>query len=248
MAFWIWWPIVEGCAAVLRARPHARRRGWSRRRRAAFLILVVPFIGFYLMHGMLGVFGLFGSMALPRYFVCVAPMASILAILGLQRIERRRQRAKQKPLAVGVLITGILLPMILLAIVGFAPARPGKAVTELDVIAETIETRWKPADYQQRLILGHPYIMLRMNLPAGTSAGARLFSAETLSACATGTMLVTEPQLWRNEDRAKADQLHAWGWHEDEEVAEELRTMEPVWDVLMMGENPNDHAILWIKR
>src|SRR5205814_316823 len=88
MASWLWWPITLGVRDILAHRPPLERARPARRREA-FLLLIAPLAGLFIMHGILGTLGLFGSMSLPRYFISVAPMAAILGVLGWARFEAR---------------------------------------------------------------------------------------------------------------------------------------------------------------
>ena len=78
LAFWMWIPVVFAAIAF-----------WRNRSRQALALLVVPVIAFFLMHGILGSAGLFGSFSLPRYFQAVAPMIAILAAFGISRFGPR---------------------------------------------------------------------------------------------------------------------------------------------------------------
>jgi hypothetical protein len=242
MAVWMWLPILAGIRRIT-----AGRGAWSARRKAAVLLLVTPFAAFFFMHGVLGSLGLFGSMALPRYFVCVAPMAAVLSFLGLQHAEQRMTNSGVWKMKVGI-VAAVVLPLSVFAVLGIMPTRAGKSVTELNVIAEAIEARQTRGNAPPRMVIGHPYLLLRLGLPLDAGANNQEFTRESLAADPPGTLLATELQLWRNEGRPNAEEMRAWGWREDAEVAERMSKLKPVWDILMILEDPKEHSVLWVKQ
>ncbi len=244
MAFWMWIPILVCIGELVgesrgtgRGRAAAVSGGLSpvQRGRAALLLLAVPLLGFFLMHGVLGSFGLFGSMALPRYFICVGPMAAVLGVWGMiwaegffRRENGKRGRARGRGVFVCVTaVAGPLFTLAALAYLGLLPAWPSQAITSLDVVIGEVKKRVPAADYEKRLILAHPYPIMMLGMPLGTPADRRVFDPEALRDAAVGTQLVIETQLWTNEGRPSFDQLRTWGWEEDAGVTKEADAAHP---------------------
>jgi hypothetical protein len=67
---------------------------WTNRLRGSYanrasLLVVAPLFGFAALHGVLGLFGLFGSLSLPRYYVAVSPFLAIMTWFGVQQWRQR---------------------------------------------------------------------------------------------------------------------------------------------------------------
>ena len=78
----LWLPVVVAVPSLVSALLLRRRFG------LAAVLLVLPVVCFVLLHGVLGGLGLFGSLAMPRYFICIAPLIAILAYWGCQLMTR----------------------------------------------------------------------------------------------------------------------------------------------------------------
>jgi hypothetical protein len=229
MGVWMWWPIGLGIRDVLKRGDAAERQ--PARRQEAALLLVLPLVGLFLMHGVLGTLGLFGSMSLPRYFISVAPMAAILGVLGWARVEARGRRAASRGLKIAVVGLPLLTPFALVA-TGYLPAWKTHYQRRLDVAVAEVKKRVAPADYEDRLIIGHPYVIYALGMKLGTFADRRVFSPAAIANAPKGTLLVIEQYLWINEGRAGPHQLEAWGYRSVESVAKEAdaihSAMEPL--------------------
>jgi hypothetical protein len=255
MGLWMWCPILIGMVAILR---HAtsKSRGWPRRQRAAVFLVIVPLAGLYLMHGILGGFGLFGSMALPRYFIAVAPMGAILAIMGLLKIEQWIAGRSWCVVLRPAIILAALIPSAGLVVAGIMPTHSNKQEGELDVITQAIETRLGKATdtrealalYEGHLMLGHPYVVFRLGLPLWSACDKYIYKEGSLEHAPAGMLLVTEPQLWLNEQHPSYDTLRAWGWRPDEETSRKVEQVSAQWSILQdMQLDTKTHSELWVK-
>ncbi len=226
MAVWMWWPIVLGMREVTAKRLPAARIHPGRRREA-MLLLVAPLIGLFLMHGVLGTLGLFGSMSLPRYFVTIAPMAAILGVLGWARLEAQSKQAASRGLKMLAVGLPLLTPAALI-LLGYLPAWKTHYQQRLDVAVAEVQERVTPEDYEKRLILGHPYAIYALGMNLGTNADRRVFSRGQIAQAPVGTLLVIEQYLWLAEGRAGAAELEAWGYRSVERVEKETDAIHTV--------------------
>ena len=258
MAIWLWIPITAAVVRLVKSlNPGSKSSASPSTTRSrylalyAILFLVAPLIGFFFLHGFLGSFGLFGSMALPRYFICVAPMAAILAVLGMIQFETasRRPRLSSFSMTTAIRTLAVIGPLFTLAILaslGQLPCWPSQSIVSMDVVVSEVEHRVPPSEYTTRLIIAHPYAIMRLGLPLGTPADIRSTDAWSIEHAEPGTLLILEPQLWTNEGRPSFEQLISWGWQEDEEVTQKANAARPPIRFPFTF-NSKGQARLWLK-
>ncbi len=232
LALWMWLPVLRGVWSCWKNRAASSE---------ALLVLVLPAAGFFLLHGTLGALGLFGSLSLPRYFIAVAPLLAILALLGLMQFEPRA--GKWLPSTVVALS---LIPLAVLIALGYLPMRPALEQDRLEVVVQAFRTRGIAVN---RLIGSHPYIMLRLNLDPDSPGHIYDYSSQTITAQPPGSIIVSDGTLWVNEGRPSADQLKAWGFHEDPAVAAAVDAIPDRFEPLtFIAPNPSGIKVrLWIK-
>jgi hypothetical protein len=212
MAVWLWVPIVLGIIRFRQASPATAR--WQADRR---MLLVAPLVGLFTVHGVLGSFGLFGSMALPRYYISVAPLAAVLAVLGLIRVERHATFGRQ--IIFRSTVTALpLATLALLISLKLLPMAEGPEMRRLDVAVAELRHRVAPQQYRQRIIAAHPYVLLALGLPPGTPVDSRA-NPEAIAHAPLGTLLVTDSKLWISEGHPGPAKLTEWGYTVDAAVA-----------------------------
>jgi hypothetical protein len=216
----------------------ASRALWRARARQALLILVVPAAGFFLMHGVLGSLGLFGSLSLPRYFQAVAPMLAVLAALGIGRLcPSSRGLAAVIPLS--------LLPLLVLAALRLLPM---EAVTEqrrLDIVIAAVEARHPAADM---LLVRHPYPLMRLGIDLNAPAQVRALTKKGVRTAPSGTLLIVDSTVWNYEGGASPDELAQWGYRMDEETARAVDAIPNRFEPLNFHLDPDARVRLWIKQ
>ena len=203
----IWlWPFI-GVGAIVLWR--GRAKGW---RGDALLLLGGPVAGFYLMHGVLGNLGLFGSLSLPRYFICVAPMAAGLALIGLIEVEvwagKLAWMVRTGPM---VLVAALLLFFIG---VGYLPTAKNLAVIRMD--AACGQMKWLVGLNFYRVAAGHPYMLMELGMAVDGPGDMRRWDARDIERAQKGTVLVVEEYLWESRGMPGAEQLQAWGYRKEE--------------------------------
>jgi hypothetical protein len=198
LAVWMWAPVLLGAWTCWRNRAQAP---------AAWYVLALPAAAFFLFHGTAGAWGLFGSLSLPRYFVAVAPQIAILAVLGLVHLEPRA--GKTLPIAA---VTLALLPLAALTALSYLPMRPTVEQQRLDIAVRAVRDRGTDAD---RLIVGHVYVLLQLQLDPDSPAHAHAFSRDDIAQAPPGTLLIADTTTWVYEGRPTAEELRQWGYRED---------------------------------
>ncbi len=228
-AGWMWAPLACGAVAVLRGR--ATARAWEAR-----WLLLAPVAGFIAMHAAFGVFGLFGSMSMTRYFLCIAPLTALLAVLGLDALEQRC-RARWGPRAGGIMaalaVAAALGTPACLLVMGDVPAPKNGETRRLDLAVAEVRRLLPEDQWEKLVIIGHPYLVMQLGLATNAAAYARGSSRQAMRAAPPGTVLVTDSQLWFYEGRPLPEELAAWGYHKDEDFARRVDAL-----TIQMGETP----------
>jgi len=249
MGIWMWPFLVVGMLSILWPAWLAlrRRARWESLDRDALLLLVVPFVSVFTVHGVLGSLGLFGSMSLPRYFLCVAPMAAALALVGCLRVESRVHRSRWRRRTLRVLVVGLpVLTLIALMGTGYLPMWALVSTRRMDIAADEVRQHVPEAEFEERLILGHPYLIYKLGMPLGTNADRRVFSEKEMASAPAGTLLVIQQNLWVKEGRWPADQLVRWGYRED--VAFNARADQlKEWHPLTLEQGDLSRVRIWVK-
>ena len=160
LAVWMWVPVIAGGWGLWRG----RREGDP----LSLWLIALPAAGFFVLHGVLGSLGLFGSLSLPRYFVCVAPMLAILAVLGLIQMAPKGRFSIFPALIIGL----ALAPLAVLATLAICPCGPQPSSSASISWFDCCRRRG-PVD-QQPLIVGHPYPLMLLNLDPDAPAHLRL--------------------------------------------------------------------------
>lgn len=209
---WLWVPVLLTIGMCLRRRKKGPDVG-----RDALLLLAAPVVGMYLMHGFLGTFGLMGSLSLPRYFICIAPMAAVLALAGLIRIEAALPRLRW-------LVPAVAIVLVITQALGMfhrrvLPTDKNLSCQRMDVVAAEVKRRLTPAEYSTRLIAAHPYLNYALDLPPEGPWDIRAWDKEKLAHAPVGTLLVLEHELWASGGLPSDEQLEAWGFQSDAGVA-----------------------------
>jgi hypothetical protein len=227
LAFWIWIPVLA-----------ASWRLWKSRSRPALLLLVLPAGGFFVMHGLLGSFGLFGSLSLPRYFQAVAPMLAVLAVLGLGRLA-------PAPRALAWIMPLALLPLAVLASLRLLPMQAVTEQQRLDILIDAVKARRAAPD---QLLIRHPYPLMRLNLDLSSPAQTRVFKESEIQSAPLGTLLLADSTVWDYENCPKPDKLVRWGYIIDQETVPKIDAILPRFEPLTFHKNPDARVRLWIKQ
>ena len=213
MSVWLWALILLTMGMSLR---RTGKKGPDVRR-DALLLLAAPLAGMYLMHGFLGTFGLMGSLSLPRYFICIAPMAAVLGLVGLIRMELALPRLRWLiPVAA---IALAVTPTLGMFHRGVLPSSKNLSCRRIDVAVAEVKRRLTPADYSTRLIAAHPYVIYALDLPPEGPWDIRTWNAEKLANPPVGTLLILEHELWASGNSPSDEQLETWGYASDAGVA-----------------------------
>jgi hypothetical protein len=253
MGLWMWPLIGWGAWTVMRA---ARRElqdegapeSVPTQGRQAALLLVMPLVGVFAVHGLLGSLGLFGSMSLPRYFLCVAPMGTVLALVGAMRAEWRFRRSRRRGQALRAILVGMpAFTLLALIATGYLPMWKLASTRRMDLAAEELRQRVEPAARTERLILGHPYLIHVLGLELGTQVERRASSGADLATAPAGTILVIHQNLWTKEGRWGDEGLRAWGYREDEAFASRMREIRE-WHPVTPEPGALGEVRIWVKQ
>ena len=220
MGGWMWLLIALGAWSLYRPRKAPATDDSLPRRAQGRLLLVAPLAGVFLVHGILGSFGLFGSLSVPRYFICISPMAAILAVLGWDALEAKLRATGRGKGVVLLRAAAVALPLVMLlglVIAGLLPQRKTAVMQRLDVAVAEVKRRLSPQEYQTRLLIGHPYALYALGIPLGMHTDAIMLPGG-IEHAPSGTLLVVEQNLWITENRATNAQLEAWGYRSDDAV------------------------------
>lgn len=226
LAFWMWIPAFA-----------AMRRLWKARSQQALLLLVCPVAGFFLMHGLLGSFGLFGSLSLPRYFQAVAPLIAVLAVLGVGRLS-------STPRGLAWIVPLSLLPV---AVLGALRLLPMQAVTEqrkLDVVIDAVRAR---GAVHEQLLIRHPYPLMRLGLDLKSPAQVRVLNPVEIQKAPPGTLLIVDSTVWIYEGCPKPDDLARWGYIIDQASAAQVDKIPTRFEPLTFLVDRDARVRLWIK-
>jgi hypothetical protein len=223
MAFWMWIPAAAGIYRILR----------SRQRDAVFL-LVVPTLALFALHGLLGAFGLFGSMSLGRYFLSVSPMLAILTFYGLEGLKARR---------IAVILAPI--PLAILVISGQYPAPAATDQRKLDVAITAARQLLTADEMQSRIIAAHPYVFYRLNLPLDSAINSH--DRNALRTARPRTILITDSTLWDFEGSPNAADLIAWGYAADPVISARIDAVPTHFDITAF-KGKSVTVRVWIKQ
>lgn len=234
LAGWMWVPVIAGAGDA-----------WKTRSRERLMLLVLPVAACFLLHGILGVLGLFGSMGLPRYFVTVAPLLAVLAFFGLQRMETRGKLGSKRVWRASVIVFA-LLPTAGLVAAGYLPMQRTSEEERLDVVLQTLIRNHVQTG---QLLAGHPYVLLRLGLDPESPTFRRVLSRDAIASAHAGTILVTDSTVWAYENRPGPDDLRAWGYHLDNDKAliAALNSVPPRYEPMLIHPDPDDQVGIWIK-
>jgi len=213
---------------------------WKERSAARLLFLFLPVVCFFVLHGALGSLGLFGSMALPRYFICVAPMLAVLGVQGLIAMEMHKPQNWRGLRVSTVIFT--LLPIAALAATGYLPMRPTSEQRRLELVAQRLV---KSHVLAEQIIVGHPYLLLRLDLDPNAPAYTRVHSREAIATARRGTVLVTDSTVWAYEGHPSADELAYWGYHIDNVSAAAIDKIPAGFEPLLFHPDPDARVRIW---
>ncbi|MBI4455559.1 MAG: hypothetical protein HY644_06645 [Acidobacteria bacterium] len=236
LALWMVLPVATG----MRLLWSRFRHGDSDARSATFFILA-PLLGLVTLHGFLALFGLFGSLSLPRYFVMVAPFVAVLSSLGIQGYQGpdaigslrrpwftdgRGKRAGWFWVMIGMLA---VLPMVLLVAAGQLPVAENIQFRRLDEAIRWVRENQEAVYSSQtasgelarslpfdpnpaNVVAAHPYIYYRLGVPLSCLGHRMAFSAASMRAAPVGTVAIVENVIWEYDGFARRDQLMTWGY------------------------------------
>jgi hypothetical protein len=231
LAIWMWLPLALGINHILNTSTNQKRIN-------ALLLLILPLAGFFLMHGILGTLGLFGSMSLPRYFIAVAPQAAILTLLGLASIQRKQKLLQR------LTITLALLPILALALTNHLPAQKNLTLKRYDLALNILRQRNIPTD---KILAAHPYLLYQLHTRIDHPGDLRIMNNHDLATQPVGTHLLLDTHLWNAEHRASPSQLQLWGYMQNPAVTETTNKLHPTLPLLRY---PGEIAQveLWIRQ
>jgi len=233
LAVWMWVPVAAGAWAC-----------WKNRASSGdgLHVLVLPAAGFFALHGTLGVLGLFGSMSLPRYFIAVAPLLAVLAVVGLMHMDSRRGGWLR-----GAVITLALAPLAVLVALRYLPMPLTVEQAQLEVIVRALRARG--INGGDGLIVWQPYVALRLGLNPGAPTQVRVFSRAALARAPAGTLLIGDTTLWFTEGRPGSAELKKWGYREDPDVAAAVDAVPVRFEALTLKAPAaaGEHVRLWVK-
>ena len=99
--------------------------------------------------------------------------------------------------------------------IGYLPTWKFAMYRRFDVALAEVRKRVEPAEYQRRLLAGHPYVLYSLGMPIDSPADMRVTSEEGLSEAPAGTILVTGEYLWKIDGKPGDGKLESWGYRED---------------------------------
>jgi hypothetical protein len=215
----------------------------EKNRKPLFLLLVCPVAGVYLLHGVLGTFGLFGSLSMPRYYITIAPIAAVLVLVGLRKLEASSlSRRAVLAFFFSAIFLAAAAPAVELA-VGLAPIRKNVESRRLEVVVDELRRMGNKEEIAKRLIVLHPYIGYALDVAIYMP---NINGEQALKKLPVGTLLVSDSELWVKEGMPSADQLEAAGFRRVASVWEKTQAFKSTPSDGTFYKLPNG-VCLWIK-
>lgn len=216
IALWIWLAMLAG---VIRLGVRKQYRG--------LVLLAVPLVCFWVLHAFLATLGLMGSMALPRYHVCVGPLVAVLALAGWRSVERVGWlRVPAQVVLVGLAIW----PVYKLMDGGELPTRESNEMRQMDVAIAEVRKMVPGDQVEQRVIASDPYISYAFGFQPWSLAAQRGWDRESYRTALPGTVIIIEENAWLIEGGVEQATLVAQGWVEQKGISALVDAVPPRWD------------------
>ncbi|HEV8129661.1 MAG TPA: hypothetical protein VGQ81_00295 [Acidobacteriota bacterium] len=183
----------------------------------AFWIIAAPLLGFLMLHGVLGLFGLFGSLSLPRYFVAVSPFLALASWIGVHVWKQQVPHTRFKHWFWVVIVALTLTPALTLLFAGQLPIPRNAQFRRLDEAIAWLQQHQRMAGLMldpdpEHVIAAHPYVYYRLGVPLNCYGHRLLFAAGSLRAAPPGSLAIVENVIWQFDGFAKSEELTAWGY------------------------------------
>lgn len=186
-------------------------------RKQSVILLLIPVGCVFVLHFLLGVLGLFGSLSLPRYYVTVSPFIAIITWLGMVSLYEHFQKELTRRLTVVIVI--LLIPSRALYMLdrGDLPFPKSCDQVKLDVMIAWFQVnrhdtgvRFDPAP--EKIVAAHPYVSYILTGSSNTPGSHRLFKKNGIKSAPEGTVLIVENGVWLKNGFPPEDSLVKWNY------------------------------------
>lgn len=217
--FWMILPVAMGIIFFLKKPPVSFEF-----RKQSVILLLIPVGCIFVLHFLLGVLGLFGSLSLPRYYVTVAPFIAIIAWLGLITLRENFQQNLIRRLIVSAVI--VLIPSRALYMMdrGELPFPKSCDQVKLETLINWFnENRMNPIlrmdPLPENIVAAHPYVSYILTGSSNTPGSHRLFARDGIKTAPVGTVLIYEDGVWIKNGFPPEDSLEAWKYSPVQDAA-----------------------------
>jgi hypothetical protein len=210
--FWMLFPVAFGLLFIL-------KKGFIEfeLRKRSIILLLIPVGSIFVLHFLLGILGLFGSLSLPRYYITVSPFIAIIAWIGIEFIRNQLQTTKMFkwiPVVFVLLVPSRALYMMDHGALPF-PKHCDQVKLEF-MINWFLENRddldtgmdRKP----ENIVAAHPYVNYILSGSSNTPGSLRLFNSGGIKTAPVGTVLFVEDGVWKKNGFPSIDSLISWNY------------------------------------
>ncbi|MBL7958796.1 hypothetical protein JNL27_01015 [bacterium] len=210
--FWMIIPIVSGLFIILKK----NSIGYELRKRSIILLLI-PVGSIFMLHFLLGVLGLFGSLSLPRYYITVSPFLAIIAWIGIEGIRHQIQYTGMVKWILIIIILLIPSRAIYMMDHGTLPFPKHCDQVKLELMINWfMENRNDPhigMDQQpENIVAAHPYVNYVLSGSSNTPGSLRLFNSGGIKTAPAGTVLFVEDGVWKKNGFPSIDSIFRWNY------------------------------------
>ena len=208
--FWMIMPVAVGILFLLKnpSVPFELKK-------QSVILLLIPVGCIFVLHFLLGVLGLFGSLSLPRYYVTVSPFLAIIVWMGLESLrEHIRQNLIRRLLFAAVIV---LIPSRALYMMnrGDLPFPKSCDQVKLEIMIDWFKENKNNSNERmnsepENIVAAHPYVNYILTASSNTPGSLRLFAHDGIRSAPGGTVLIYESGVWMKNGFPPADSLAQW--------------------------------------
>ena len=210
--FWMLLPIGLGVLFILKKGSEVLELKYQ-----SIILLMVPVAGIFVLHFFLGVFGLFGSLSLPRYYITVAPFLAILAWLGIESVHTLFKKRIVFYCFLGLSL--FLIPSRALYMIRRGELPYPKSCDQIK-LGYMIQWFFENRDHlnlaadpnPENIVAAHPYVNYILSGSSNTPGSLRLFKPGGILSAPVGTVLIVENGVWNKNGFPSTDSLLRWGY------------------------------------
>jgi hypothetical protein len=217
--FWMILPVTMGIIFLLKKKPVSFEL-----RKQSVILLLIPVGCIFVLHFLLGVLGLFGSLSLPRYYVTVAPFIAIIAWMGLITLREYFKQNLIRRLIVSAVV--VLIPSRALYMMdrGELPFPKSCDQVKLEILINWFnDNRDNPIlrmdPEPENIVAAHPYVSYILTGSSNTPGSYRLFARDEIKTAPGGTVLIYENGVCIKNGFPPEDSLAAWKYRPVQDAA-----------------------------